>query len=119
MRNNEMSDGSESMMDILRFLQSTWKWIVGFVLAGLAAGLGYSFVAPKWYTAEVALLPAAATKGGAGMSLSGAAAALGMSDLPLDLGGSVEVDRMDAIIHSHSVTDNTIAKFGLIARYRA
>jgi capsule polysaccharide export protein KpsE/RkpR len=85
---------------------------------GLAAGTTYSFVAPKWYTAELSVVPSVSSKGGSSGALSGAAAALGATDLSVDLGGSSDVDRIDAIFRSTSVTDAVIAKFGLVARYR-
>ena len=53
-------------------------------------------------------------------TLSGAAASLGVADLPFDLGGgSTDIDRIDAIVHSRSLSDVVVAKFDLRTRYRA
>ena len=83
-------------------------------LIGLCGGLSYGLLAPKWYQASVAVVPAATPKGG----MTGVASAISAVDLPIDLGvGGTDVERVGAIFKSTSLTDAVIAKFHLIDRY--
>lgn len=113
-----MNDDFTSTFDVLQFIRASWKRTAVGGLIGLAAGIVYAFVSPKWYKAELSVVPSVSPKGGAGAMLSGAASALGVADLPFDLGGGgADVDRIDALFHSNSVSDRVIAKFNLMARY--
>jgi|GEM_PF-1509222 len=103
--------------ELIRLIKSDWKRIVSITLLGLAGGVGYAFLAPKWYTASLSVVPSIVPKGG-GVSLAGAAAAAGLVDLPIDLGGGSDVDRVSAIFRSNSVTDAIVKKFDLQTRYR-
>ncbi len=111
-----MNDNSSLSLDILQYVLTGWKRIAITSIVGLVAGLAYGFLAPKWYTSELSVVPTVLPKGGNGV-LSGAVAALGVSDIPIDIGSS-DVDRIVAIFHSTSVTDVVVAKFNLVARYR-
>ncbi len=113
-----MNDDSASTFDVLQFIRASWKRSAVGALLGLAAGLVYAFVAPKWYKAELSVVPSVSPKGGTGALLSSAVSALGVADLPFDVGGGgADVDRIDALFHSRSVSDRVIAKFNLVARY--
>lgn len=99
----------------LQEIRAYWKRITLSTLLGLACGIAYALFAPKWYTSQLTVVPTTAPKSG-GIGLQSAAAA-GLADLPIDLGGSADVERVAAIFRSNSVTDAVIAKFGLKARY--
>jgi uncharacterized protein involved in exopolysaccharide biosynthesis len=114
-----MNDDSDSYFDIRAFIRAAWKRTAIGGVIGLVTGIIFAFASPKWYTAELSLIPSAASKGGPGAMISGAAAALGVSELPFDLGGGgADVERIDALIHSNSVKDSVISKFNLLARYK-
>ncbi len=113
-----MNEDSHLSFDLLHFIQTNWKRVAITSVLGLIGGIAYAFLAPKWYTAELSVVPSVSSKGGGNGMLSGAAAALGVVDLPTDLVGGSDVDRISAIFHSASVSDSVIAKFNLIARYR-
>ena len=85
--------------------------VVG-ALAGLLLCGGYAFLAPKWYEAEISVVPGTPAKSPGGL----AAAALSL-DLPLDLGSS-DVERIQTVMKSRTVTDAMIEKFDLKERYR-
>lgn len=117
--NYDMNDDSASTFDVREFIRAGWKRTVIAGLIGLTAGIILAFTSPKWFKAELSVVPTATQKGGAGALMSGAAAALGMSDLPFDLGGGgADADRIDAMFHSNSVGDRVIAKFRLMERYK-
>jgi uncharacterized protein involved in exopolysaccharide biosynthesis len=102
---------------LFQLLVTGWKRIALLTILGLAGGVGYAFLGPKWYEASLSVVPSTTPKGG-GVSLAGAAAAAGLVDLPIDIGGGSDVDRVAAIFRSNSVTDAIINKFNLRARYR-
>lgn len=109
-----MIDDPITLFDIRPILR-TGRWRIATLgLIGFLGGLSFGFLSPKWYQSSVAVVPAAASKGG----MSGAASALGAMDLPIDLGlGGADVERVGAIFKSTSLTDALIAKFHLMARY--
>lgn len=113
-----MNQDPSSDFDVQDFLKNGWKTVAYASVIGLALGIIYALLSPKWYAAEVTVIPSSGSKGNG--FLPGAAAALGVTDLPLDIGGAgSELDHIVAIFHSYSVTDVVIAKHGLMARYRA
>jgi uncharacterized protein involved in exopolysaccharide biosynthesis len=115
-----MNDNSASTFDVLEFIRAGWKRITAASLLGFAAGATYAFLAPKWYTAELTVVPTASSKSGSSAMMSGAAAALGGAvDLPIDIGGGSDVDRIAGIFQSNSVTDAVIGKFNLVSLYHA
>jgi uncharacterized protein involved in exopolysaccharide biosynthesis len=110
-----MTDDPVTLFDIRPILR-IGRWRIAAVgLLGFVGGLSYGLLSPKWYQASVAVVTAGSSKGG----MSGAAAAFGGMDLPVDLGlGGADVERLAAIFKSASVTDAVIAKFHLMARYK-
>lgn len=109
-----MKDDTNPNIDFLQQLLADWRRIIPFAAFGLVGGIAYAFLMPKWYTADLSVVPSVSSKGPSLGGLSGAAAAL--TELPIDLGGS-DVDRIAAIFHSSSVTDAVIAKYNLKDRY--
>jgi tyrosine-protein kinase Etk/Wzc len=87
---------------------------VGFVL-----GTVYGLVTPKWYEAQLSVVPASQQKGSSGLaSLAGSLPV----DLPFDVSGGgsgPDVERIQAVLKSRSVTDALIEKFGLSDRYHS
>ena len=83
--------------------------------AGLLFAIVYLLLAPTWYSSTLSVVPAAPSKGPASpfAGVLGAAA-----DLPFDLGGSADIERIAAVLKSTSVTDATINKLDLLARYK-
>ena len=84
--------------------------------AGLVLGLAYFFFAPRWYEAQITIVPKQSSSG-----ILGAASSM-LTDLPVDVGslpmlGGTEAERISAVLQSRSVTDAVIAKFNLIERY--
>jgi len=111
-----MNHDPAAELDVLRHVSAGWKFVAVASLVGMVGGFAYGRVAPKWYTAEVVILPSPAARPGAGSTLPGAVAALGLADTGIDMASS-GVDRLAAILHSTSVTDAVIAKFGLNESY--
>lgn len=101
----------------LRLLRLRWRRVVLFGLCGLAAAFTYYKLMPKWYEAQLLIVPKrSSSELGAVRNLLG--------NLPFDLGddsplGQSEGDRIAAILQSRSVTDEIIAKFDLIRKYKA
>lgn len=75
----------------------------------------YAFLAPKWYEAQLTVVPTV-TKGAGSLLGGGSAFPL---DLPLDVASSTSnVDRIAFVLNSFSVADAAIEKFDLRHRYR-
>src|SRR6266702_1420558 len=92
------------------------KRIAGTTTAGMLIALVYILVAPNWYEATLTVVPAAQSRGGGFPSQI--AGALGMAvDLPGELGGNADVERIAAVLESRSVTDEMISSFHLSDRY--
>jgi uncharacterized protein involved in exopolysaccharide biosynthesis len=89
-----------------------WRQIALAVAACTGVAASYALLTPKWYEAQLAVIPTAQPKMGSGL----AAAIAG--DLPIDLGGSTDSDRIQAVLKSRSVSDAVIHKFALLARYQ-
>jgi len=82
------------------------------------AGLAYGFLAPKWYTATVAIMPARAQRSGLG-ALSGLLGGdvAGIAASFDALGGGTDVQRIAAVLESNAVADDVVQKFRLMERY--
>jgi capsule polysaccharide export protein KpsE/RkpR len=113
-----MSEPGPATFDFVGLVRGHWRR-VGLVTALVVGGaVAYALLAPKWYRAQLVVVPAPASRGmpmmaGAGGNLSQ------VLDLSTDLGlGSSDVERIAAVLKSGSVTDSVIEKFGLMARYR-
>lgn len=91
-----------------------WRTVLVCVALGLGAGIAYSLVAPKWYEAQLAVLPSQDGENSKLAKLAALGAAAGLSPTV-----STEVQRIDAVLSSVSVADAVIAKFGLQQRYDA
>lgn len=109
-----------SIPELVSQFRLGWKrfaWAAGAVFA---AAWIYALLAPKWYAAQLSVVPVT-SKGGNVPQLLGAVGGIASAalDLPLDLGlGGNEIDRIAAVFRSNSVTDKVIEKFGLMQRYQ-
>jgi tyrosine-protein kinase Etk/Wzc len=101
----------------LSFLRSraAWKRIAVVTLACAVIGLMYGFLAPKWYSAVLTVVPAKPQKSGVASMLGGDLAGLAAS-LEGPLGGA-DIARVAAVLQSNAVSDAVIAKFDLKTRY--
>lgn len=98
--------------DIIHVLRARWRSLAVGGLAGLATLTCYALVAPKWYEAQLSVVPGTPSK-----APSGLAGALSL-ELPIDIGmGGADAERIQAVMQSRSVTDAVIEKFALTERY--
>src|SRR6267142_2119576 len=82
--------------------------------AGLVLAIVYVVAAPNWYQSTLTVVPATPSKGvSLGSQLAGSLGA----DLPIDLGNNADVERIEAVFQSTSVTDAVVEKFNLRERY--
>lgn len=96
----------------MEILRARWRAVAVGGLAGLVAFTCYALVAPKWYEAQLAVVPGAPAK--APSALAGALSV----ELPVDIGlGASDAERIQSVMKSRSVTDAVIEKFGLTERY--
>lgn len=99
---------------VKRTLRSAWRRIAVITVAGMFAATAFAFLSPKWYEAQIEVIPGTQSKG---MGAGGALGAL-TADLPLDLNlGGSEAERIHAVFSSRSMTDALIKKFRLVERY--
>jgi capsule polysaccharide export protein KpsE/RkpR len=101
----------------LLLIRLRWRLVVLLGLAGTMAATAYYAWSPRWYQAELMIVP----KRSPSDSLP---AANLLNNLPLDLSaaspfGQSDADRIAAVMESRSVTDAVIAKFDLVQRYHA
>ncbi len=92
---------------------------IAVITVGCALVSGvYAFLAPKWYSSAVTVVPARAQSGGGGLAslLGGASGGLASGFLDGSLGGA-DVARISAVLQSVAVTDAVIDKFELRKRY--
>lgn len=101
-------------LDLPGLLVPRWKTLLACAVLGLAIGLAYSWIAPAWYEARLAVLPSQDGENSKLAKLSALGAAAGLSPTV-----SNEVQRIHAVLSSVSVADAVIAKFDLQARYGA
>ncbi len=109
----ELNPRSEPMTG-LKLIRLRWRRVLLFGVGGLAAAVVYLLCAPKWYEAEIMIVPKSQTDTFAVQALAG--------NLPFDLGGMTSLatsdsERISAVLASRSVTDAVIKKFGLMERY--
>lgn len=100
-------------LEVWGLLVQRWRTITVFAVLGIGAGLTYSFVAPPWYSSQLAVVAADQPQNAAMSMLSDipGAASLAKSN------SSTDVQRIDAVMNSISVTDQVIAKFDLMDEY--
>ena len=97
---------------IIEVLRARWRNLAAGGVLGLLTMTSYALLAPKWYEAQLAVVPGAPPK-----APSALAGALSM-ELPVDIGlGGSDAERIQAVMKSRSVTDAVIEKFGLTERY--
>ncbi len=103
--------------DVMAKLWSRVPTRVAFCSAvGLFIAIVYAVVAPVWYESTLTVVPASQSRGGFGGQIS---SSLGSAlDLPGDLGGNAEVERIAAVFESRSLADAVIENFDLKSRYR-
>lgn len=101
-------------LDLAAQLLPRWRTLLVCAALGLAAGVGYALVAPAWYEARIAVLPA---QDGEGSKLAKVAALGAVAGLSPTV--SNEVQRIHAVLTSVSVADSVIDKFDLMERYGA
>lgn len=105
-----------SRFDAVGLLRQRWKLLAVTGSIGVAAAVAYYLISPKWYQAEIMIVPKESSLGGLG------AAGAMLGKLPLDVGGasslmSSDAERIAAILASRSTTDAVIEKFQLLDRY--
>jgi uncharacterized protein involved in exopolysaccharide biosynthesis len=97
-----------------------WRWVLGGMLAGALLGVPLAFALPLWFQADVRMIPTPSHNlppkmpgfepldGATPEDISG----------PGGAEGAAELGRLLSILHSRSLTDDTIARFGLMEAYR-
>lgn len=99
-------------LDVLLILARRWRTFALCAAIGVAAAVGYTLIAPKWYAARLTVVPSQKSSNPA-MSL--------MANIPgaemLGASASTDVQRIKAVLSSNSVADEVIAKFNLQERY--
>jgi uncharacterized protein involved in exopolysaccharide biosynthesis len=96
------------------------RWRVLALAAGLGAILGIAFYLfmPKWYEAELTIMPVAPSRGlGAAAGLASGQQILAGFGLGVDLLGGSASERVAAVLQSRSVSDEIIERFHLTDRY--
>lgn len=105
-----MSDTERPELDILVLVARRYRTIALFVIAGIAAGVLYLAVANQWYAAQLTVVPSQRSRDSAALSL--------VAKLPVAFDSmSTDVQRIQAVLTSTSVTDEVIKKFKLQERY--
>jgi uncharacterized protein involved in exopolysaccharide biosynthesis len=96
--------------DILGTLQARWRSVLLCAVIGAGAGIAYGFLAPKWYEAQLKVVPSEKKNESSAMSFA--------AKLPIALDAmSIDVQRIQAVLTSNSVADEVIDKFKLQERY--
>jgi len=100
----------------LKLRTNEMKRIASATAVGLLLGLLFAVVSPSWYESTLTVVPAGQSKPGVlGAQIAGALG--GALDLPGDLSGNADIERIAAVLQSRSVTDAVIQKFDLSKRY--
>jgi capsule polysaccharide export protein KpsE/RkpR len=99
----------------LALVRLRWRFVSLFGAGGLALALAYLLFAPKWYEAEIMIVPPPSQT-----DMLAAGSVLG--SLPLAMDGlsslaSSDSDRIAAVLASRSVSDAIIQQFHLMDRY--
>jgi len=96
-------------------LRRHWSLLGSAGIAGAVVAIAYYLLSPKWYQAEIMIVPKESSMGG----LAAVGSMLGQ--LPLDVGGSAlmssDAERIAGVLMSRSTGDAVIAKFDLMSRY--
>jgi tyrosine-protein kinase Etk/Wzc len=103
---------SDAQLDLLVLLARRWKTIVLFALVGVGAAIAVAMLSPAWYAARLTVVPSQKSQDSAALSLA--------AKLPVALDSfSTDVQRIQAVLTSASVTDEVIKKFDLQKRYES
>jgi tyrosine-protein kinase Etk/Wzc len=95
-------------LDLIALLLARWRTIAILGLFGTAAGVAYALLAPSWYSSSLAVVQSDRSKGVLNLA----------ARLPEALDtGTTDVERIEAVFRSNSVTDEVIDKFDLSRRY--
>src|SRR4051812_18679198 len=98
--------------DLLPLLMKRWLAMLVCGALGTAAGVGYALFAPEWYEATLRVIQAQRSHESAALSLA--------SKLPGAFDSmSTDVQRIEAVLTSSSVSDAVIDKFKLDERYES
>jgi uncharacterized protein involved in exopolysaccharide biosynthesis len=110
---------SGGLSDLVLLVARRWRSIsLVTAIATLIAVVG-SLALPKWYAAEVRVLPPKRSSMGGGLSMiPSAAAAVSAVDILGLMGGSTEPAVLAQIIQSRTVSDAIITRFKLMDRYQ-
>src|SRR4051812_8269172 len=100
-----MNEAAPSI-DLVGLLLRGWRAVAVFGVLGVAAGAGYAFLAPVWYSATLTVVPSQRSQDVAMMGL--AAKLPGAFDLM-----STDIQRIQGVLTSTSVADEVIDKFDL------
>jgi tyrosine-protein kinase Etk/Wzc len=97
-------------IDIVGVLVRAWRTLAVFGIVGLAATAAYALLAPTWYVSTLTVVPSQRSQDIAMMSLA--------SKLPgaFDM-LSTDIQRIQGVLTSTSVTDEVIDRFKLQERY--
>jgi len=101
---NETAD--TPFFSLVALLVQRWKTVLFCCVLSVAAGVAYALVAPSWYSAKLRVVPSLKSQDVTAMSLA--------SKLPIGFDSlSTDVQRIQAVLRSDSVSDAVIAKFKL------
>lgn len=101
----------EPRLDIVSILVRRWLTLAVCAILGSSAAFVYGLVTPKWYQAQLTVLPSTRSQDAA-TSLA--------AKLPISLDSmSTDVNRIQAVLASSSVADAVIEKFDLDKYYSA
>jgi tyrosine-protein kinase Etk/Wzc len=95
--------------DLVAVILRRWRVIVLFALVGAGAGVAYALLAPEWYAATLTVVPSQRSQDAAAAQF--ASRLPGLDSMPTD------VQRIQAVLTSNSVSDEVIDKFSLAQRY--
>lgn len=102
---------------VLLVLASNWRWIAGFTVVGIIAGVTLSLVLKPTFTAEAIILPPQ-------QSTSSASSIMGQLGMITGLSGAAGLtlkspaDLYIGILQSRTIADNIISRFRLNDLYR-
>lgn len=103
-------------LDLLIVMARHKRFILGFTLGAAIIAVVFALLIPKRYTATTIVLPPAQPSVGSAMLSQ-----LGLSPLASYAGASLGIKNGEmyvALLHSRTVEDAMIQRFGLMARYR-
>jgi tyrosine-protein kinase Etk/Wzc len=101
---------AQTDFDVFALLLRNWGKLAAGAILGLGIAIGYALLAPQWYSATLTVVPSQHSQDSAAMAIA--------SKLPAALDTfSTDVQRIQAVLKSTSVSDEVIEKFKLKERY--